>query len=72
MDEDFDPHDWYFVVRCAECLDYIPLGEAPPIFAPVEPKFVELRAICPGCGIEQGYGAVDVSRQLRRVAAARR
>ena len=71
MDEDFDPHEWYFVVRCTDCLDYIPLGEAPPIDAPVEPRFIELRAICPSCGLEQGYRAADVSRQLRRVAPHR-
>jgi hypothetical protein len=71
MAEAFDPHDWYFVVRCAECFEYVPLGEAPPIDAPVEPKFVELRVICPHCGSEQGYRADEVSRQLRRVAPQR-
>jgi hypothetical protein len=38
-----------------------------PIDAPVEPRFVELRATCPHCGVERGYRADEVSRQLRRM-----
>lgn len=67
MADAFDPHEWFFVVRCAACRDYIALGEAPPIDAPVEPRFVELRATCPHCGVERSYRADEVSRQLRRM-----
>jgi hypothetical protein len=65
--EDFDPHEWYFVVQCDRCSQFIPLGEAPPIDADVDPKFAELRVICPSCHTDQGYQPQQVSRQLRRV-----
>jgi hypothetical protein len=65
-DEVFDPHEWYFVVQCGECQGFIPLGEAPPITAQVEPRFVELRVLCPSCGHERGYQPKEISRQLQR------
>jgi hypothetical protein len=38
MAEFSDPHQWYFVVRCEECRQFISLGEAPPIDAEAEPR----------------------------------
>jgi hypothetical protein len=66
MEEIFDPHAWYFVVRCEACREFIPLGEAPPIDAHVEPKFAELHVICPHCATNCRYRQDQVSRQLRR------
>jgi hypothetical protein len=67
MAEFFDPHQWYFGVRCEDCQQFISLGEAPPINADVEPRFVELHVICPHCEADRGYRPMQVTRQLQRV-----
>jgi predicted TIM-barrel fold metal-dependent hydrolase len=64
----FDPHVWRFVVRCDGCLEFVSLGEAPPIYVDIDPKFAELRVICPHCGAEHGYRQEQVSRQLQRAS----
>jgi hypothetical protein len=69
MAEFSDPHQWYFVVRCEECRQFISLGEAPPIDAEAEPRFEELHVICPHCDADRGYRPVQVTRQLQRVRA---
>jgi hypothetical protein len=48
-------------------MDSLPSAKRPPSDAEVEPRFVELRAICPSCGEERGYTPRQVSRQLRSV-----
>ena len=65
----FDPHQWYFVVQCEACREFIPLGEAPPIDADVEPRFAELHVMCPHCDATCRYQPRQVSRQLRRVGS---
>jgi hypothetical protein len=67
MAEFSDPHQWYFVVQCEACRQFISLGEAPPINADVEPRFIELHVICPHCAADRGYRPMQVTRQLQRV-----
>jgi hypothetical protein len=66
---DFDPHIWRFVVRCEACKGTIALGDAPPIDVMIEPRFAELRVVCPHCGADGGYQPRHLARQLQRVAS---
>ncbi len=63
MGQACDPTRWYFVVKCEECGEIIPLEVAPSPEQEPWPKMHARLLPCPRCHVEGSYRSAQIERQ---------
>jgi hypothetical protein len=59
----YDPARWYFVVKCEECGEIIPLAVAPSPEQEPRPKTYATLVPCPRCHVEGAYRSGQIERR---------